>query len=370
MRRRINYPKSRLPLEPADPILGRVLNELIAEGIDLNDLDLSREIGSVMDRLIPEFGARLADRLKEDAPAAIRARRVQRRVFSRRINTTWRDSLDALEALMLIAREIGQKYAHRRASAAHRANDLVHVALMGIYARALQTADEIIHLLHGGFPGGAHARWRTLHEMAVLSAFVAQHGSDTAKRYLLHSGVESYRSMTRYLEHHEALGFAPPPEDAVQRVRARYEALIGRFGPDYSSDYGWAGTALHLRRPKLPDLERAVGLEKWRPLYKLSSDAVHGVPRATASTSGWTADSREGYSSVRATSDSPTQGRAPRFRCSRSHPRLWDGNRTRRISFHWRRCTCCARTWSRCSQTRSSIGRLTDRRQLLGQMPL
>jgi hypothetical protein len=42
---------------------------------------------------------------------------------------------------------------------------------------------------------GAIARWRTLHEIAVIAMCVRDRGDAMAERYLLHSTVESYKAL-------------------------------------------------------------------------------------------------------------------------------------------------------------------------------
>ena len=55
-------------------------------------------------------------------------------------------------------------------------------------------ADEIICLLENGFADGAMARWRTLHEIAIVAIVLSKHGEDIAQGYLDHQAVESKRA--------------------------------------------------------------------------------------------------------------------------------------------------------------------------------
>ncbi len=76
--------------------------------------------------------------------------------------------------------------------------DFVFDVVIRLHARACQIASEVLKLLKSGFADGAHARWRSLHEVAVVALFIHKHGNDVAEKYLLHDVVESYRAATQY----------------------------------------------------------------------------------------------------------------------------------------------------------------------------
>jgi hypothetical protein len=66
-----------------------------------------------------------------------------------------------------------------------------HLALVKLHARACLISAEILSLLRSGHASGAHARWRALHEVAVIADFLASGDSDLARGYLLYEHVES-----------------------------------------------------------------------------------------------------------------------------------------------------------------------------------
>jgi hypothetical protein len=53
------------------------------------------------------------------------------------------------------------------------------------------------------------ARWRALHEVAVVADFLARLGVDTAGRYFAHEGIETWRAMVEVQKCAERLGDAP-----------------------------------------------------------------------------------------------------------------------------------------------------------------
>jgi hypothetical protein len=88
-----------------------------------------------------------------------------------------------------------------------------------LHARACQIANKVAVLLGAGFAEGAIARWRSLHEVAVVSMFI---GGDEglAERYRLHEAVESLRVARLYVRHQDRLGLLRRNqcEESGQRV--------------------------------------------------------------------------------------------------------------------------------------------------------
>ena len=103
-----------------------------------------------------------------------------------------------LDLLGRHAEEIGHEiYGIHLKEADDEEFDPVFEALIGLYARACRVAREVHHLLSGGFPFGALARSRTLHELAVITIGIADYGrdeahADLADRFLQHAWIARY----------------------------------------------------------------------------------------------------------------------------------------------------------------------------------
>jgi hypothetical protein len=134
-------------------------------------------------------------------------------------------------------------------------------------------------LLKSGFADGAHARWRSLHEIAVVASFIKTHGNEVAERYLLHDNIESYKAATLYQKYYQALGDEPISQDEYDSVKAVRDKLVARFGSSYKNNYGWASSALDKDDPTFSDIEEDSGLDHLRPYYKLASHNVHANPK-------------------------------------------------------------------------------------------
>lgn len=139
-------------------------------------------------------------------------------------------------------------------------NHLIDV-LSRSHARACQITEEILCLLQGGFADGAMARWRTLHEVAVVASFIAAHGEELAERYVLHEVVEAKRAAAEYQKCQQRLaGYDPIEERELKALQASYDDAIARFGKEFKGQYGWAAHQLKIAKPNFDDIERAVGI--------------------------------------------------------------------------------------------------------------
>jgi hypothetical protein len=168
------------------------------------------------------------------------------------------------------------EWAHNRNESLKRGKKKqLRAILVRLLVRGCQVTDEIICLLENGFADGAMARWRTLHEIAVVAAVLSQHGEAIAERYLDHQAVESKRALDKYLACYKDLGYEPLPAREQEKILKAYDKAIRRYGPSFGTDYGWA--ALHLNNPKpsFAALEKAAGRAEMRSYYQMGNDNIH-----------------------------------------------------------------------------------------------
>jgi hypothetical protein len=217
--------------------------------------------------------------LKKSAPSILRARRKDMKEFEQRLYKDWKKPFDLFEAFLVLALEAGDEFNREFRKDKENSENYVLEVLTRIHARACQIASEILVLLKSGFADGAHARWRSLHELAVVGSFIKTHGNETAERYLLHDNIESYKAATLYQEHYEALGYEPISQVEYDSTKVKHDKLIERFGDSYKKNYGWASLALNKKDPTFTDIEANSGLDHLRPYYKLASHNVHANPK-------------------------------------------------------------------------------------------
>ncbi len=247
-------------------------------GLEVGEDQLNR-LGEQIPELLEQSAESLLKELKASAPSMLEEHLSLRLGFEGRLREVWGKALDLLEMLLVMAAEAGEEFNKEFRAEAAQQQDFVFDVLTRLHARACQVGYEILTLLKAGFADGAHARWRTLHEIAVVAFFVREHGRDVAERYLLYDAVDSYRNARQYQSHCQALHEEPFTDGEMAEMKARHDALLARFGRDYGSFYGWAAAALEVRKPTFARIERSTHLDHWRPYYSMASYNVHAESR-------------------------------------------------------------------------------------------
>ncbi len=238
---------------------------------------LENHLPELIEAATEDISRRVLADLKRKWPTEARLQRRDISSFKKRLYDRWKQPLEELRMLVTVSRELGDSInkgiSQSPDSSTHK--HLIDV-LRRSHARACQITEEVICLLESGFSDGAMARWRTLHEVAVVASFVAVHGEDLAERYVLHQAVESKRAAENYIECRPRLGYEPLDPKEIQAIKNSYDTVIARYGPDYAKgDYGWAGHHLGLAKPTFKDIERATGVDDLRAHYRMASHNVH-----------------------------------------------------------------------------------------------
>jgi len=244
---------------------------------------LYQEYVAKVERLAPEIievmTSPILAGVKKDMPSILKAHRKEMKGFENRLHKEWNKPLDLLETFVILAFEAGADFNHKFRKEAAETQDHVFDALTRLHARGCQIAFEVLVLLRGGFADGAHARWRSLHEVTVVASFIKTHGNEVAERYMLHENIESYKAANLHQKYYAVLGEEPIPEDEYDSIKAFRDELIARFGTPYKNNYGWASAVLNNADPKFTDIEENAGLDHLRPYYKLASHNVHANPK-------------------------------------------------------------------------------------------
>jgi hypothetical protein len=170
---------------------------------------------------------------------------------------------------------------HGRAQAEDEQRFLV---LRDLFQRAHDAAWEAHVLLSHGAPGGALARWRTVHELNVVSALIRQGDADLARRYRDWHRFDAKRSIIDTTRAMEAAGATIEAKGLFEFLEKDQAELEERYGSSFTrGDYGWATQALREqgietakgRHHSLLHLEQAVGGLERRAWYRMASHAVH-----------------------------------------------------------------------------------------------
>ncbi|MDF2431537.1 MAG: hypothetical protein JWP44_1168 [Mucilaginibacter sp.] len=151
-------------------------------------------------------------------------------------------------------------------------DDLVRMTLLGTLCRM---ADEVGVLLSHGSTRTALAVYRSVYEHAVIGVFLMKQNDSVLYRKFSDYGHKDARKKADSLDNHfEALKFPPLEAERRREIDSRTAELKQLYGKDFFDDYGWAKDHLS-ERPSFWAIEKAAGLEKYRPFYIWASQYTH-----------------------------------------------------------------------------------------------
>jgi hypothetical protein len=219
--------------------------------------------------------------LKKSANQILKEQRTIRLGFEERLYRTWRESLDLLECLIRISLKSGMAKKAKLVKAMNSSNKDKHDALIRIHARGIQISNEILVLLRAGYADGANARWRSLHELAIIAFFLSDNNNDMARRYLDHDIMKRFKEAEDLRRYYKKLGYPAFDRRDFNLIKKKHYMLIQKYGHEfeYGMGFEWIPKST-LRKPTFKELEEVVKLDKWRPFYSMSSNAVHGGSHA------------------------------------------------------------------------------------------
>lgn len=193
--------------------------------------------------------------------------------FKKRLNKTWQPAFDKLEIFISFNLEYGVIV-----SGSYQGRNEIDVkfdTLLRLHTRSCRIASEILELLKGGFADGAMARWRSLHEISVISSFLEKGTAELCQRYLDHYYIENYHELMEYQKNCEKLGYEPFSDEDVEESKKLVEAQREKYGTDFMKLYGWIGDALPKKKRNFAGIEENVEFNFMRSFYKMANNSVH-----------------------------------------------------------------------------------------------
>lgn len=292
-------------LKAACKLTGRESVDEIRIDFTQAELDAATgEFSSLLSKAIPKAidgtAHSLLRLLKKEAQAQWEFSEKVEADFRRKLERTWKKPLRLLDIYITLIKHAARRFAEVYSPSTEE-EQTVYDVLIKLHARACQISLEVATLLKSGFADGAHARWRTLHEVVIVALFIQRHGADNAERYLLHEAIETYKAAEQYQQYCASIGYRPFDKRTMKRFRKEYDAKIAKFGKSFKSQYGWAAVALGKSAPTFAHLEEAVGLDKLRPYYRMASHNVHANPKGITHRLGlvrWMDDRLDGPTDV------------------------------------------------------------------------
>jgi hypothetical protein len=204
-----------------------------------------------------------------------RKRRRSARVasFERALHQVWGEALATLEELIASCAELGDLTAQL-----HAEKTELFFVLELLRTRAYQVAWEVHTLAASGYADGAYARWRTLHEIAVVTEFLRKNGNPAAVAYLEHAQIKNRKIFREYSECQVELGYEPIPECDIEAAEQKKRGIIEKYGETFAKDYGWAAPFCESKEPSFVDIRKASGYGHWKAHFGMANHAVHAGP--------------------------------------------------------------------------------------------
>lgn len=195
------------------------------------------------------------------------------RSFEKRLYRDWKKPLGRFELMIVMCRELGSQVNDEFRKGDDKSYKLE--VLTRLHAHSVQIACEIFQLLKGGYADGAMARWRSLHESAVISRLLSKSEEIVAEKYYYHKFIDDYKFSLSYDEHSDSLEFEKIDDDTLNKIKNKYHGLLEKYGDNYKNEYGWCSDLFNKRKVNFFEIELFVGLSHLRPFYKFSSNRVH-----------------------------------------------------------------------------------------------
>jgi len=214
-----------------DELFSSILNNLKISGKKIE----TKIISDFIQKTIPETVDKSLKETKKQCKKDLPESRLERIQFEKRLYERWKKPIDLLEIFINICRNEGSKINQQYRAEASQTKDYVFDVLTKLHARGCQISFEILTLLKSGFPEGAHARWRTLHEIAVISYFIMEKGQNIAERYLKFEIIESYKEAIEFQKHAPKLGYEPLTQEEMTILENERDEVIRKYGKDFGS---------------------------------------------------------------------------------------------------------------------------------------
>lgn len=198
----------------------------------------------------------------------------------------WRDGLDQLEQFIVLNLDWGTRLINDFKTNGDPEKEHLFSALIKNHSRACLISEEIFHLLKGGFPDAAFARWRSLYEIAVTATFIGLHGEACAEAYLDHEIVDLLKCHQLDHEIQAARGIKQHSSCCLKDLEKDCQEMFEKHGDAFKRPFGWAAAALKQKNPQFRDLEESIGQDHMRVIYKRASHKIHAAANGISTSLG------------------------------------------------------------------------------------
>lgn len=266
--------KSRPELEKAiELLLSKIFDRApkIAENVAHSmNLDVAEYVSELIFR-----------RMRRTYRYALQDRRKIQACFEEDVFSIWGKSINQLEVLLGLAIESIEHLDKMFYDGNTVYSEIKWSVLSRLHGRACQITGEIICLLKAGYADGAEARWRSLHELSVVSMFISDNEDQIADLYIQHDTIEQYEDARKQISSYPELNEDSEFLAYMSEVEKKRVELIEKYGKNFGKNYGWATPALEGESPSFKEIEKHVNLSSTRYAYRQACHNIHAGVRGT-----------------------------------------------------------------------------------------
>jgi len=242
---------------------------LFEELIDLAEAKLRENGGTPSYESIVNLASKIfIDDIKDQEEENVKRVFSDHDEFIKRNRERWSVGFRKLHALREICLEAGMNFQEQFLKIPKYETDELIGVFLRQHAHACRISGEIIHLLEGGYPDAALARWRTLYEMVVTCLIIKKCGKEAAIDFIQQGVIHTAEGIEEHRKTADAMGLETfTDEEAEYYLNLKKEITNGKSG--------WHWARKHTGYKKIDKLSEYVGLDKWSHNYKLANRNVH-----------------------------------------------------------------------------------------------
>ena len=252
------------------------LNE-VKKGFDGTDEDFQEKIQAKFPELLANLGSTFSKELiKFYKTKILDELRQKESEFNQRLFREYKEGFDYLQIFIDLNKYLGKQFLEELEEKVSQDDKLKLNVLFRLHARACQVATEIQTLLKSGYSDGAHARWRTLHEISVIFNILIENESLLTQMFADFEYIEKLKRAKNSNEHLEKINWRPIDEETINQLEEKKEALKVLYGNDFARSYGWTLKIIPNRGDRnFKKLEELASLDHLRPFYNWACENVH-----------------------------------------------------------------------------------------------
>lgn len=192
--------------------------------------------------------------------------------FTRMVIHIWNNPLFHLESFISISKDILGLFL---SDVIPEQDFELYDVIRRMHGRACLVSEETLLLLKNGYADGAMSRWRSLHEINVMTKFIYKNGNKMAQRYIDYEAIESKQILDNYCSHEKKLSLTPISSEEICEIEKEVEIQIEYYGKGFSDYFGWAREVFPKKNISVARIEKEVDLGHMRPYYQMACHSIH-----------------------------------------------------------------------------------------------